>query len=78
MAKNRKIIFKLLGPDEVWHPKVGPPFGTRNAWKTGLHTAEMRDLRRRLRAFCARAKIMLVALEPPKAAGPRDGGPEAL
>lgn len=66
MAEKRKITFKLLGPDGVWHPKVGPPFGTRNAWKTGLHTAEVRDLRRRLSAFRARAGAALAALENPK------------
>jgi hypothetical protein len=45
---KRKITFKPLGPEDVWHPKSGPPFGSRNALKTGLHGREIRDLKRRI------------------------------
>ena len=45
---KRKITFKPLGPEDVWHPKSGPPLGSRNAWKTGLNGREIRDLKRRI------------------------------
>ena len=37
----------------------GAPKGNRNALKTGLHTAEMKDLRRRLRAWRRRARAAI-------------------
>jgi hypothetical protein len=46
-----KITFKPLRQDEVWHPKNGAPFGSHNALKTGLHTLEIRDLRKRIAAW---------------------------
>ncbi len=39
----------------------GPPKGNTNALKTGLHTAEMKDLRRRLRAWRRRAAAVTAA-----------------
>jgi hypothetical protein len=48
---KRKITFKPLSPEDVWHPKSGPPFGSRNALKTGLHGREIRDLKRRIAAW---------------------------
>lgn len=59
MTKNAKTKFKLLRPDQVWQPHRGGRPGNSNALKTGLHTAEVRDLRRRLRAFHARVNALL-------------------
>ena len=86
--RKSKITFKILSPDEVWHPKIGPPFGSRNALKTGLHTREVRDLRRRIRAFHARVNALLKDVdeqlknspsptrgEGENVTGPHDGGP---
>ena len=56
---TRKITFKPLRPDQVWHPKAGPPCGTRNALKTGLHTVEIRDLRRRIADWRRQVRIVL-------------------
>jgi len=62
-ALNPKITFKLLRSDEVWHPKVGPPFGARNALKTGLHTAPVRAWRARVRDWRKRVKAALAKAE---------------
>ena len=51
-----KTKIKLLCPDEVWQPKRGARPGNRNAWKTGVHNARMRDLRSRIHAFKAYAR----------------------
>lgn len=75
MARHAKTKFKLLRPDEVWHPRRGARPGNRNAWKTGFHSAEMRELRRRIRAFRLRAAAAMAAAN---AAGPPEGGPGAL
>ena len=39
----------------------GPPKGNRNALKTGRHTAERKDFRRRLRATLKRAQLAAAA-----------------
>ena len=59
MARERISTIKMLRPDDVWQPRIGAPPGNRNRLKTGLHTAEVRDLRRRLRAFHARVNALL-------------------
>jgi hypothetical protein len=41
--------------------RPGAPKGNRNALKTGLHTAEVKDLRRRLRAWRRRADAAIAA-----------------
>jgi hypothetical protein len=48
---KQKSKIKLLRFDEVWHPTVGGDHGKQNALKSGLHTAEWRDLRRRIAAW---------------------------
>lgn len=45
----------MTTPDNPPKRRPGAPKGNRNAVKTGLHTAEMKDLRRRLRAWRHRA-----------------------
>lgn len=47
-ASKQKSKIKLLRFDEVWHPKIGGDRGQQKALKTGAHTAEWRDLRRRI------------------------------
>jgi hypothetical protein len=49
---NRKAMTETANPPKR---RPGAPRGNRNAVKTGLHTAEMKDLRRRLRAWRHRA-----------------------
>jgi hypothetical protein len=41
----------------------GAPKGNRNACKTGLHRAELRDLRRRIAAFHRRARAAIAFAE---------------
>ena len=48
---TQKTTIKGLRFDEVWQPKIGGRWGNRNAYKTGLNTAEMRNLRRRIAAW---------------------------
>lgn len=43
--------------------KAGAPKGNKNAWRTGLHTAEMRALRGRLAGFRRRAKAAIARTE---------------
>jgi hypothetical protein len=40
-----KTSLKLLRPEDVWQPKMGPPGGNRNALKTGRHTKKLRAMR---------------------------------
>ncbi len=54
--------------------RAGAPKGNRNALKTGLHTAEMKDLRRRLRAFRARADALCARVEVAARDGQGEGG----
>ena len=61
-----KSMIKLLGPEDVWHPKRGAPRGNRNALKTGLHTAALRDLRQRIAAWRRQVRAVLAALEEPE------------
>ena len=41
--------FKMLGPNDVWHPKAGARRGNKHALKHGRHTKEARALRARIR-----------------------------
>ena len=59
-AKNTKTKIKLLRREDIWQPHRP---GNRNAWKTGLHTAGMKDLRRRLANFRRRAKMAMAEAE---------------
>jgi hypothetical protein len=60
---TRKITFKPLHSSDVWHPKSGPPFGSRNALKTGLHTAEIRDLKHRIALWRRKVRATLAESE---------------
>ena len=40
--------FKILRPDEVWHPRVGARPGNKNALKHGRTTAERKAHRKKL------------------------------
>lgn len=57
VGEKRKLKIKLLRPDEVWHPRLGPPKGSRNAAKAvpslAMLRARIRALRRRLKAAMA-------------------------
>jgi hypothetical protein len=53
-------MFKPLRPDQVWQPKLGPPFGTKNALKTGEHIAAVRDWRKRVAAWRRRVRKTLL------------------
>ena len=55
-----KTTIKILRPEDVWHPKLGAPRGNRNAWKTGAHRPELRDLRKAV-AVWRRATDALIA-----------------
>ncbi len=46
MSEKTKI--KMLRPEDVWQPKLGAPFGNRNAWKTGAHRKEYRETRKQI------------------------------
>jgi hypothetical protein len=37
----------------------GAPKGNRNAWKTGLHTAEEKEMRRRVRDYIQRSREII-------------------
>lgn len=41
--------------------RAGAPRGNRNAFKHGFYSAEVLDLRRRVRAFCRRANAAIAA-----------------
>lgn len=43
--------------------RPGAPKGNRNAWKTGLHTGEIKALRRRLRAWRHRVRDTLADVD---------------
>jgi len=54
MADSDHSIIKLLRPRDVWHPKVGAPFGNRNRARPNSITA----LRRRIRGLRKRLKLL--------------------
>jgi hypothetical protein len=62
-VRESKTKIKLLRPEDVWHPHRGGRPGNTNALKTGLHTAEVKDLRRRLRAWRRRANALIEEVE---------------
>jgi hypothetical protein len=61
-------MIQRLRPEEVWHPKRGAPYGNRNAYRTGRHTAGQRDLRHRIADWRRRARAALGAAENTPAA----------
>ena len=63
ILKKPKTEIKLLGTSQAWHPKVGAPVGNRRAWKTGVHSAPVRDMRRRIRAVHAHAREAMARAE---------------
>jgi hypothetical protein len=56
---TRKSKIKLLRPEDVWQPQIGGDHGYHKALKTGLHTAEVRDLRRRIARWRRQVRIVL-------------------
>ena len=58
-----KTTFKMLGSDDVWHPKAGARRGNKHALKHGRHTKEARALRARVRDFKQRVKIALALVD---------------
>ncbi len=44
-------------------PKLGAPYGNRNALKTGRHTAERRALKRRIAGWRRKVRAVLASLE---------------
>jgi hypothetical protein len=56
-------MFKPLRPGQVWQPKLGPPFGSHNAFRTGAHVAEVRNWRKRVTAWRRRVREVLAAVE---------------
>jgi hypothetical protein len=61
IVKNRNPGRPLLRAKN----KGGAPKGNRNAFKTGVHTAEARALRARIRAWHRRAAALLRAVSGP-------------
>ena len=54
-----KTTFKMLGPLDVWHPRMGAPPGNRNALKTGAHTRPVRDLRKQVTSARRTMKLLI-------------------
>ena len=46
MSEKTKI--NILRPEDVWQPPRGAPRGNRNAWKTGAHRKELREMRKQI------------------------------
>jgi hypothetical protein len=66
-----KLILNPLRPENVWQPKVGAPLGSRNALKTGKHTAEAKALRKRVWTFLSDVRGALADLESRRPKRPR-------
>lgn len=50
-GKIPQSTVKLLRPDQVWQPRIGAPYGNRNALtRLGAIRRQIRDLKRRARA----------------------------
>ena len=68
--------FKMLRPEDVWHPRVGAPLGNRNRLKHGRYTNECKAIRRSIakwrretRALMLRAQAELALREIGAAVG---------
>ena len=62
-SRLAKIALLEARPKPRVKKRPGAPKGNCNAFKTGLHTAELRDLRRRIAAFHRRAKAAIAHAE---------------
>ena len=51
-----KTTIKILRPEQIWQPRIGPPAGNRNARKHGRYGRDFQSARKRLRAFVKRAR----------------------
>ncbi|HEY5338933.1 MAG TPA: hypothetical protein VIJ85_12065 [Rhizomicrobium sp.] len=60
---NVNSTLNMLGPDDVWQPRMGAPRGNRNALKNGRHTKAARALRARIRDFKSRVKLALAMVD---------------
>lgn len=60
----------MIKPDTGQRPKRGAPFGNRNALKTGRHTADLLDLRKRIAAWRRQLRAMKSLLAEMEQAGP--------
>ncbi len=56
-------MIKILGPEQIWQPKRGAPFGNRNAFRHGRSDRGARELRRRIAAYRRRVRALRAALE---------------
>jgi len=56
VSEKRKTTIKLLRPDQVWQPRLGPPIGNRNAAKP---FPPLSTLRARIRALKRRARAVM-------------------
>jgi hypothetical protein len=53
-------MIKLLRPDQVQQPKLGAPFGNRNARRVGPHDAHARALASRVAKVRKLAKALIL------------------
>jgi hypothetical protein len=60
---TRKTTINILRPDQVWQPKIGGRYGNRNAFKTGAHTAPVREWRKRVAQWRRRVRAALAEVE---------------
>src|SRR5206468_5240918 len=51
--------FKMLRPEDVWHPRVGAPPGNRNRLKTGYHTRACKELRRHIAQWRRETNVLM-------------------
>lgn len=56
-------MIKPLRPEDMWQPKLGAPVGNRNAWKTGAHSAPVRDWRKRVADWRRRVRAAVAAAQ---------------
>ncbi len=54
-----KTSLKMLGPEDLWQPRMGPPRGNRNALKNGHHTKPLRDLRKQVAITRRTMKVLI-------------------
>jgi len=64
MSTPVKTTIKILRPEDLWQPKLGAPFGNRNALKHGREDRNARDLRRRIADWKKRVRAAVTDVPP--------------
>jgi hypothetical protein len=59
IVENAILSLNMLGTDDVWQPRMGPPPGSQNALKNGRYTKAAKASRKEVAAMCKRVRAIV-------------------